>query len=124
MLVTVVTVWSSSTYEASETLKYGGLRLCPDKSLNLAAIFENEHRRYALDTESGSCSLIGIDIELANEHLSPHLRRELVDDRRDHTAWSAPCRPEIDENRYRGRLNLRGEVGVGHHYRPGRRDKR
>jgi hypothetical protein len=36
-----------------------------------------------------------VDVALANEHLALELCCELVDDRSDSLAWTAPCCPEI-----------------------------
>src|SRR6185503_7382522 len=50
-----------------------------------------------------------VDVELHHLQMARALAALLLDRGRDHAAWSAPRRPEVDQHRHRG-PDLRGEL--------------
>src|SRR5438445_9365739 len=81
-----------------------------DNAAALDAVLEHHQQGNALDVKRCRGSRILVDIELAEADVPP-LSRELLDDRRDHSAWAAPRRPEVDDGRARG--DCFPEVGIG-----------
>src|ERR1700704_804576 len=69
-----------------------------DDTIGLAAVLEQDHGRDRADAEAARSDRIGVDVELGDADLVTLLARDLLEDRRDHAARTAPRRPEIDEH--------------------------
>ena len=69
-----------------------------------------------LDAEARRRRGILVHVELREAHAPRHLRRQLVEHRRDHPARPAPRRPQVEQHRQRRALDLGRErrVGDGH----------
>ena len=59
-----------------------------------------------------------VHVELGEPHAPRHLRRQLVEHRRDHPARPAPRRPQVEHHRQRRVLDLGRERGIGDRDRP------
>ena len=94
-------------------LDYRIFRGRADNAVDLAPVFQDEKCRYALDTKPGRGSRTSIDVELADEGPPGHLRRDLLNDRCDHAARSAPGRPEVEQDRKRRGLDDLGKIRIG-----------
>src|SRR5438477_4455831 len=82
-----------------DLLQHALLGHVADESLRLPAVLEQDHRRDRADAEPSSGDRIGVDVKLGDLDLLALLVRDLLKDRRDHPAGSAPRRPEVDEHR-------------------------
>src|SRR6266550_1438394 len=71
-----------------------------DDAIGLAAVLEQDHGRDGADAEAPGGDRIGVDVELRDAELLALLVRDVFEDRRDHAARTAPCRPEVDEHRH------------------------
>src|SRR5581483_3636238 len=80
----------------------------------LHAVLEENQQRDALHTEAGGGARIFVDVELEETDVAV-LGRELLHDRSDHPAGSAPGGPEIDDRGRDG--DLFAEVVVGQRQR-------
>src|SRR5579859_6598620 len=76
-----------------------------DAQLGLA-ILKQDERRDAHDFEASGELQVVVDVDLADAKLSWVVGRDLVKHRRDHLARPAPLRPEVDQNRTYGTLDL------------------
>src|SRR5205814_10154724 len=68
-----------------------------DNAIGLAAVLEKDHRRDRADLETARGYGIRVNIELGDLYVLALLVRDLFEDGSDHTAGTAPGRPEIDE---------------------------
>lgn len=82
-----------------QTLEDGLLSLGADQSIDLAAVFYDQEGRNTLNAKTGGGHGIGVDIEFADKGFTRELSSKLLNDRCDHSAWSAPRGPEIEQNR-------------------------
>lgn len=67
-----------------------------DKLIGNLSALENEQRGNAANAELGRDIHIFIDVELYNFDFAGMFARDLFDGGREHVAWAAPIRPEID----------------------------
>jgi hypothetical protein len=78
------------------------------------AVLEDDQRRDRHDAVLGGRLLVLVDVELDDPKLVGLLVGDLLEARRDHTARTAPGRPEVDENGLVVLEHLGLEVVVGH----------
>jgi len=74
----------------------GLLRLRADNLINELAILKDQESRNAANVELSSSARVLVDVQLRNLVSPTGLRRKLVQDGRDHSAWPTPFRPRID----------------------------
>ena len=77
------------------------LRLHADNLIDKLAVFENQEIRNAANIELRGGARILIDVQLRDFVSTAGFRRKLIQDGRDHPAWSTPLSPRIDQNRFR-----------------------
>src|SRR5712691_1192200 len=69
-----------------------------DDAIGLAAVLEQDHGRDGADAKTPGGDRIGVDVKLRDAELLALLVRDVLEDRSDHPARTAPRRPEIDEH--------------------------
>src|SRR4051794_26491541 len=101
----------------NETVVIGlqvGLQLLKELPLALGAddpvlgftILEQNQRGDAHDLEPASDLEVLVDVDLANTELALVVAGDLLEDRSDHLARTAPFGPEVHEHRLTGALDL------------------
>jgi hypothetical protein len=91
-------VVSSGLLNIGELAEQGRLVVHTDKPLGRLAIDEQDHRGDRSDLKSMRGQRVSVDIELGDGQVGGSLLRNLVQDRRDDAAGSAPGGPEIHQN--------------------------
>jgi hypothetical protein len=84
--------------------------------VHVLAILEKQNARDRPDVEPHRRLLIGIDVDLGHLRLAVVFRRQLIENRRDHAARSAPRRPEIHHRESLVPLDLDHERRVRHRH--------
>ena len=77
------------------------LRLNANHPVDLAAIFEKEDHRDALDAEPAGGLRIFVDVEFGHSDATGELPRQLINCGGEHVTRSTPVRPEVEKNRLR-----------------------
>ena len=106
------------------------LRNRPNHRIHLDAILEHHHRGDGANAILGGHTRTLIRVQLHRPQLIPILCRQLVDNRRNHSARPAPRRPKVNQHRHRGlqhellpRRIVHGTCRNGRNGRNGRRDR-
>src|SRR5580692_8136257 len=102
----------SFAYEAREALVDGFLRHVSDDLVGYFSALEEQKRRDPANAVAHRGSLVAIDVHLCNLQLARVLCGYFIDDRRERLTGSAPCSPEIDQNRLFGLQHLLIEGGI------------
>ena len=77
------------------------------------AVLEQDQRRDAADAIFHRRLRILVDVDLGDRDLALHVAGQLLEERRDHLAGTAPLRPEVDEHRPGGAQHIGLERGIG-----------
>src|ERR671912_781306 len=77
------------------------------------AVLEQQHRRNAANAVAPGRLRILVDVELGDRHLLAQITGDLFERGSDHAAWTAPFRPEVDEDGARSAQNIVLEALVG-----------
>ena len=90
-----------------------GLWYGPDDRVHMFPVLEEEDAGNGADSKPTGGSLVLVHIQLPNRKaLLGKLLGQLRHDGGHHTAWTAPCGPEIDNGETSGPLNCLPEVTV------------
>src|SRR5687767_12204355 len=89
------------------------LRPRTDDALRLRAILEEDQRRDRKHVELRRRLLVVVDVQRDDADIVA-LVRHLLENRVDHSARTAPRRPEVDEHGFTGVQNIVLKVGVGY----------
>src|SRR5919109_5697675 len=84
----------------------------PNDALGRLAILEHQEGRDALDAIRRSRAGIIVDVQLHDFELALIVAGDLLDDGCNGTAWTAPHRPKIDQDRLRRAQNFLFERAV------------
>src|SRR3954454_6464812 len=106
--------WSGDVL--AQLLEQLALALGADQPTDRLAIFEDDERGNAHHFEASGGVGVVVDVELGDAHLARLLGRDLLEDRGDHLARTAPLGPEVDDDHIgagAGDLLVEGGVGQG-----------
>src|SRR4051812_49921241 len=92
----VRSAWSGDVL--AELLQQLALALGTDEPADGLAMFEDDERGDAHHFEAAGGVGVVVDVELGDAHLAGLLGRDLLEDRGDHLARTAPLGPEVDDD--------------------------
>src|SRR4051812_19090189 len=103
----------SGLEDVGELLEELALALGADHALHRLTVLEDDERGDAHDVEPPGDVRVVVDVQLGDLELAGLLVGDLVEDRGDHLARTAPLGPEVDEHRLARAGDLLVEGGIG-----------